>query len=150
MNCNSPISPDIYRTVKCEPDNNNNIISLKNDLIQQKEDYEQRIVQLQKTHEEQISKLCNELEKSSTLLHEYKLELDLMRLELNLKEKQLKNQTNDLPCSNGYFQTESLELISENTKLKKDLTTLTTKNQLLTNEMQEARQYLLKMIAGLE
>ena len=148
MNINPPIPPIIIRTVKSEPDHDN-ISRFKSDLIQQKQEYEQEVIRLQKTHDEQIFKLCNELEKSSSLLHQYKSELDSMRLSLNLKEKQLKTKNNEL-TSYQDSQTKMTELTAENTKLKQDLTVLTTKYETLLNEMQDTRQYVLKMIASLE
>ncbi|CAF1141821.1 unnamed protein product [Adineta ricciae] len=144
MNCDSTL----YGKVKREPDHGN-IDRLKHDLVQQKEEYERQINQLKKAHDEQICKFCTELEKSSTLLHEYKLELDAMRSELNSKEKQLKLQTNSV-SSNDHSQAKPVELVTENIKLKKDLAALTSKYQTLNNEIQDARQYILKMIEDLE
>jgi hypothetical protein len=148
MNINSIIPSNTIRTVKSEPDQDN-INRLKNELIQRKQEYEQEIIQLQKTHEKQIYKLCNELDKSSSLLHQYTLELDSMRLSLNLKEKQLANKNNEL-SSNQDSQTKTSELTAENAKLKEELSVLTKKYETLLNEMQDAREYVLKMIASLE
>jgi len=139
---------DINRTVKFEPDYYN--IEQLNRVVlnEQKEKYEQEINQLQKVHDEQIHKLCSELEKSSLLIHKYKLELDSMRLSVNLKEKQLKIKNKESSIQD--LQRKNIELISENNKLKNELTVITTKHQILFNEMQDARQYVLNMIAGLD
>ncbi len=67
-----------------------------------------------------------------------------MRLSLNQKEKQLKQSSiQDL-------ENQNIELITENLKLKNQLTELTSKYHILFNEMQDARQYLLNMISSLD
>jgi hypothetical protein len=71
-----------------------------------------------------------------------------MRLSVNLKEKQLKIKNKESSIQD--LQRKNIELISENNKLKNKLTVLTTKHQILFNEMQDARQYVLNMIAGLD
>ncbi len=140
MNMNPTVSPSLIRIVKTEP---GIIIDSSRELVEQKEEYEQEINRLQKSHDEQIYKLCHELEKSSLLIHQFKLELDSMRLSLNQKEKQLKQSSiQDLENKN-------IELITENLKLKNQLTELTSKYNILFNEMQDARQYLLDMISSL-
>ncbi|CAF5025481.1 unnamed protein product, partial [Rotaria sp. Silwood1] len=48
------------------------------------------------------------------------------------------------------LQTKNIELTAENTKLKNELTILTTKYQKLSKEMQDAQQYVLKMIVHLD
>jgi chromosome segregation ATPase len=138
---NSTVSPSLIRIVKTEP---GIIIDSSRELVEQKEEYEQKMNRLQKNHDEQIYKLCYELEKSSLLIHQFKLELDSMRLKLNQKENQLtQSSIQDLENKN-------IELTTENTKLKIQLTELTSKYQILFNEMQDARQYLLSMIDKLD
>ncbi|CAF3417721.1 unnamed protein product [Rotaria sp. Silwood1] len=70
MNSNSKVSSSTMRIAKSEL-GHDTINRFKRDfshvLIKQKEEYEQEIVQLKKTHNEQICKLCNEIEKSSSL-----------------------------------------------------------------------------------
>jgi hypothetical protein len=148
MNINPTVSSSILRIVKCEPDLDH-IVQFNNnfscDINGQKEEHEQEINRLQKTHDEQIYKFCHELEKSSLLIHQFKVELDSMRVSLTQKEMQLKNQS-----SNQDLQTKNLELVTENTKLKNELSLLTTRYQTLFNEMQEARQYVLNMITSLD
>lgn len=107
-------------------------------LQKQKEEYKQEIDRLQKAHEEQINKFCYELEKSSLSIHRYKIELDEMRLKLNLKDKDYVN-----------LQEKNIELFEENMKLKTQASELITKYQKLFKEMQDARQYVLKMIDNL-
>jgi hypothetical protein len=138
---NSTVSPSLIRIVKTEP---GIIIDSSRELVEQKEEYEQKINRLQKNHDEQIYKLCYELEKSSLLIHQFKLELDSMRLKLNEKEKQL------IQSSIQDLENKNIELTTENTKLKIQLTELTSKYQILFNEMQDARQYLLSMINKLD
>jgi chromosome segregation ATPase len=145
MNTNPTVSPSTIRTIKSEP-GRDNISYFKTHLSEQKEEYKQEIARLQKTHDEQTYKLCSELEKSSSLLHQYKLELDSMRIILN---KKVKTDNNDLSATQD-LQTKNTELTTENTKLKKDLSLLTTKYQTLFNEMQDARQYVMKIISNLD
>jgi ABC-type phosphate transport system auxiliary subunit len=147
MNINSTVSSSIIRTVKSESglDNTSGLLC---DLIKRNQEYEQEIIRLQKTHDQQIYKFCNELEKSSLLIHQYEIELDLMRVSLNLKEKQLKNENSESFIQD--LETKNIELITENTKLKKELSILTTKYQTLFKEMEDAQQYVLKMIASLD
>ena len=124
---NSTVFSSMIATVKSEPD----CIS---DQIEQKVKYEQEIIQLRKMYDEQIYKLRNELEKSkqsSLLLHS-----DLSR--------------QDEFSSNENLKTKNMELMVENTRLKKDLSIVTNKYQGLVNEMQDVRQYILKMIANLD
>jgi hypothetical protein len=146
MDINRTVSSSIIRTVKSQLGHDND---RSRDLIEQRDEYKQEITRLKKTHDEQIYKLCKELEKSSLLIHQFKLELDSMRVSFNLKEKQLKNKNNE-SFSNQDLQTKNIQLITENTKLKKELSLLTTKYQTLFNEMQDAREYVLKMIASLD
>ncbi|CAF3250186.1 unnamed protein product, partial [Rotaria sp. Silwood2] len=82
MNINPINSSGTVHIVKSESgrDNNSRYKSdYLRDLIKQKKEYEQEIARLKKAHNEQISKLCTELEKSSSLSYQYKLELDSMR-----------------------------------------------------------------------
>ncbi|CAF3417730.1 unnamed protein product [Rotaria sp. Silwood1] len=152
MNSNSKVSSSTMRIAKSEQ-GHDTINRFKRDfshvLIRQKEEYEQAVVQLKKTHNEQICKLCNEIEKSSSLLHQYKLELDSMRTSFNIQEKQIINKNNE-SFSIQDLQTKNIELTAENTKLKNELTILTTKYQKLSIEMQDAQQYVLKMIVHLD
>lgn len=114
---------------------------LSRDLIQQKQEYEEEIAKLKATHHEQISKLCNEIEQNSSLLYQYRLQLDFMRTSINMKEKQ-----NQEPNLIQDLQTKNAELTTENTKLKNNLLKLGKKHKALSNEVQNARKYLLKMI----
>lgn len=100
---------------------------------------QQEIVRLKKIHEGQIYKFCSELEKSSLLIHQYKLECDTMRLSLNLKTK-----------NNQDLQTKNTELSAENVKLKNNLLMLISKYRTSYKEIQDARQYILKMIENLD
>ena len=142
MNTNPQTSSNTIHAEKIEPDCDNRSCSKKaisNALIRQKEPYEQEITRLKDTHNLQIRKLCNELENSSSMLHQYKLKLDSMRISLNIKEKQLK----DTHLSNRNLQTQNTELVMENIKLKKELSRLTTEYQVLLNEVEDARRYIL-------
>ncbi|CAF2958192.1 unnamed protein product [Rotaria sp. Silwood2] len=152
MNINPINSSDTVHIVKSESGRDNNSRYKSNylrDLIKQKKEYEQEIARLKKAHNEQISKLCTELEKSSSLSYQYKLELDSMRTSINIKEKQMKNKNNE-SSSIQDLKRKNVELSAENTKLKTELSILTTKYQKLSNDMQDAQQYVLKMIARLD
>jgi hypothetical protein len=141
MNFNPTVSSSVIQTVKTEP-NQHTIHHFESHINEE-------ITRLKKIHGEQIFKLCNELERSSTLLHKYKLEVDTMRIMHNVKEKQIENRKHE-SLSDQDLQTKNIELFNENTKLKQDLSLLTTKHQTLVNEMQDARQYLMKIIENLD
>ncbi|CAF1136115.1 unnamed protein product [Rotaria magnacalcarata] len=123
-----------------------NVNRFKNDLSKnlrkQREEYEQEIDRLKKAHNEQTNKFCNEIDRCSSLLHQYKLELDSMRTEIHIKEKQESYVIQNL-------ETKTSQLSNDNTKLKEELSILTNKYQTVSQEMQEARKYLLTMIASL-
>ncbi|CAF2018175.1 unnamed protein product [Rotaria magnacalcarata] len=123
-----------------------NVNRFKNDLSKnlrkQREEYEQEIDRLKKAHNEQTNKFCNEIDRCSSLLHQYKLELGSMRTEIHIKEKQESYVIQNL-------ETKTSQLSNDNTKLKEELLILTNKYQTVSQEMQEARKYLLTMIASL-
>ena len=134
---NPTVSPNLIRIVKTEP---GVFVDSTRELTEQKEEYEQEINRLQRNHDDQIYKLCQELEKSSLIIHQFKIELDSMRISLNQKERQLKQ------TSIQDLQNKNIELTADNIKLKTELTTFKDKYRILFNEMQDARQYLLNMI----
>ncbi|CAF1202137.1 unnamed protein product [Adineta steineri] len=141
--------PIYIQTIQSER-GHNNVDRFKSKLIEQKEEYEQQITQLTRSHNEQVSKLCHEVEESASVLHKYKIELDSMRVKLQGQEKQIAENTNNELCPNRNLQIKCIKLKSENRKLKKDLSKLSIKYDKLINEMEDARQYVLEMITNLD
>ena len=134
------VSSDLFRIIKTEP-----VISdTVNGGLVCKEDYEQEIVRLRKSHDEQIVKLCQELEQSSVLIHQMKFELDSARVTLNQKEKQLQAQTQFALIED--LRNQNKELTNENSKLKRLLIDVTNRYQMLFNDVQDAREYLLNLM----
>lgn len=134
------VSSDLFRIVKIEPI----IPETSNGCLLRKEDYEQEILRIRKNHEEQIIKLCQELEKSSMLIHQMKFELDSNRIDLHQKEKQLQSQTQFVFIQD--LQNQNRELTNENSKLKKQFIQLSNQYQILFKDMQDARDYLLNLM----
>ncbi len=142
------MSPTMHRIVKTEPGVENIDHITNTPLIEQKARYEQEINRLKKAHDEQVYRLCNELEKSSLMIHQFKSELDTMRLALNFKENQLKTRGSDSFIQD--LQATNAELHVENIKLKEELELLRPQHKMLFNEVQDARQYVQNLIASLD
>lgn len=132
----STVSADLFRIIKIEPI----LPELSGDYQQGKEVYEQEIIRLRRNHDEQIVKLCQELEKSSVVIHQMKFELDSTRVLLHQKDKQIQSTLiEDLRMKNK-------DLTCENIQLKKQLINLKTEYEILFKDMQDAREYLLTLI----
>lgn len=138
----STVSSNLFRIIKVEPI----LPESSGDYRQGKEEYQQEIIRLRRNHDEQIVKLCQELENSSVLIHQMKFELDSTRVALNQKEKQLQIQTQSSLIDD--LRTKNTDLTMENIQLKKQLTNLTNEYQILFKDMQDAREYLLTLISN--
>ena len=136
----STVSSNLFRIIKVEPI----FPETSGDYRHGKEEYQQEIIRLRRNHDEQIVKLCQELEKSSVLIHQMKFELDSTRVLLNQKEKQLQIQTQSVLIDD--LRTKNKDLTIENTQLKNQLTNLTNEYEILFNDMQDARDYLLTVL----
>jgi len=117
------IDENILRIVKIEPG------------VTCSDEYEDEIQRLQLAHNQQIGELCQEIDKSSRLVHQLKIEIDSMRILILQKDQQL-------------IQQQRIE--QENLKLKNDLHNLKTQYDLLATEMSDAREYMLNLIENFD
>lgn len=117
------IDENILRIVKIEPG------------VTCSDEYEDEIQRLQLVHNQQIGELCKEIDRSSRLVHQLKIENDSMRILILQKDQQL-------------IQQQRIE--QENLKLKTDLDNLQNKYALLAHEMSDAREYMLNLIENFD